>query len=157
MVMGAEIIPAVTNGCLVNSSSTTTNGVTYDTVDFDGATQQTGWVSVMSPKGWTGTTITITPHWTADSGSGGVVWGFAARFLADGDSIDQASGTEQTSTDTLITAGYEHVGPTTSAITPAGTAAGERLMTVRVRRNPSDASDTLAVSARLISFTITWG
>ncbi len=115
-VWAADIIPAITNGPSSNTSETSTNKVGYDTVDFDQTTEESATVLIRTPTGWTGTTFTASVTWTADSGSGGVVWGISGRFLANDDAIDSAFGSEVTSTDTLLAASDLHESPTTSAI-----------------------------------------
>lgn len=156
MVWASQIIRQTTNGPGVSTTQFATNGQTVDFLDFDTATQETATVNVVTPSGWTGSTFTVVPVWTAGSGSGGVVWGFSARVYADGEAIDASWGTEQTSTDTFQSANQTHYGPATSAITPAGTAAANRLVAIRVRRNVSDGADDLGVDARLIGFLVIW-
>lgn len=98
---------------------------------------------------WPGayTTFTATFHWTAASGSGTVTWTASARCYADDDALDQAQGTAQSVTDTLLTANDAHKTSATSAVTPGGTVASGNLTVVQVTR---DVADTLAVDARLI-------
>ena len=155
-VWAADIIPAITNGPSSNTSETTTNKVGYDTVDFDQGTEESATVLVRTPTGWTGSTFTASVTWTADSGTGGVVWGISARLLANDDPIDSAFGTEVTSTDTLIATGDLHESPTTAAITPGGTAAASRVMVLKLARKTGNGSDTLTADARMIGLRIYW-
>lgn len=155
-VWAADIIPAITNGPSSNTSETATNKVGYDTVDFDQTTEESATVLVRTPTGWTGSTFTASVTWTADSGSGGVVWGISARLLANDDPIDSAFGTEVTSTDTLIATGDLHESPTTAAITPGGTAAASRVMVLKLARKTGNGSDTLTADARMIGLRIYW-
>jgi hypothetical protein len=155
-VWAADIIPAITNGPSSNTSETSTNKVGYDTVDFDQTTEESATVLVRTPTGWTGSTFTASVTWTADSGTGGVVWGISARLLANDDPIDSAFGTEVTSTDTLIATGDLHESPTTAAITPGGTAAASRVMVLKLARKTSNESDTLTADARMIGLRIYW-
>ena len=155
-VWAADIIPAITNGPSSNTSETSTNKVGYDTVDFDQTTEESATVLIRTPTGWTGTTFTASVTWTADSGSGGVVWGISGRFLANDDAIDSAFGTEVTSTDTLLAASDLHESPTTSAITAGGTAAASRILVLKIARKTGNGSDTLNADARLIGLRIYW-
>jgi hypothetical protein len=118
-VDASECIPRTVNGAGISVIETTTNAVNVDVLDFDAATSESANVWPEVPRGVTITGITITPRWTADSGSGGVVLAFAARWFQNDDAIDQAMGTAQTSADTFIAAGDWHIGPTTATITPA--------------------------------------
>ena len=155
-VWAADIIPAITNGPSSNTSETSTNKIGYDTVDFDQTTEESATVLIRTPTGWTGTTFTASVTWTADSGSGGVVWGISGRFLANDDAIDSAFGTEVTSTDTLLAASDLHESPTTSAITAGGTAAASRILVLKIARKTGNGSDTLNADARFIGLRIYW-
>jgi hypothetical protein len=155
-VWAADIIPAITNGPSSNTSETSTNKVGYDTVDFDQTTEESATVLIRTPTGWTGTTFTASVTWTADSGSGGVVWGISGRFLANDDAIDSAFGSEVTSTDTLLAASDLHESPTTSAITAGGTAAASRILVLKIARKTGNGSDTLNADARFIGLRIYW-
>jgi len=155
-VWAADIIPAITNGPSSNTSETSTNKVGYDTVDFDQTTEESATVLIRTPTGWTGTTFTASVSWTADSGSGGVVWGISGRFLANDDAIDSAFGSEVTSTDTLLAASDLHESPTTSAITAGGTAAASRILVLKIARKTGNGSDTLNADARFIGLRIYW-
>jgi len=155
-IWASDVIPAITNGPSSNTSETAGNFIGYDTLDFDQTTEESATVLVRTPPAWVGSTFTVAALWTADSGSGGVVWKFSARMLANDDPIDSALGTEQASTDTLLAAGDVHESPTTSSITPSGTAAASRLMALKIARWPANAGDTLAADARLIGLRIFW-
>jgi hypothetical protein len=148
-IAASEIIPKSTNGAGVNSSETATQKKNYDSLDFDaGSTSEGGDITLALPDNYTGGTITARFYWTADSGSGTVIWQIQARSLEDGIALDAAGGTSQTVTDTLLTAGAMHISPATSAVTIAGTPAARTPITFSISRN--SAADTLAVDARLI-------
>ena len=72
--------------------------------------------------------------------------------MRDDDASDVAYGTEQTSTDTALTAGDVHVGPTSAAITIGGTPATGDIVFFRIKRNVAD--DTLGADARLIAIRL---
>lgn len=143
-----------TNGAASGSSESTTNRVMKKTLDFDTSTQEFAQFMVRFPKSWNEGTVTFAPIWTAASGSGGVVWALQGIALSDDDALDTAYGTEQTSTDTLITALDVHVGPTSSAITIGGTPAVGDWVSFQIKRNVSDGSDTLGVDALLMGVVI---
>jgi len=156
-VLAAEMIPRTTTGCGVNSSETSTNKVNYDSLDFDTTTQEFAQFIVILPSNYTtAATVTAKFLWTADSGSGGVVWALAARALSDDDALDTAMGTAQQVADTLLAAGDMHISGATSAITIAGSPASGVPVVFEVKRVPSDGSDTLAVDPRLIGVIVTY-
>lgn len=142
--------PQVTNGCGRSITELGTNLQPLDTADFDTSTQEFAVSWIKLPKKWNLSTLTARLHWTADSGSGGVVWAVQAAVASDGDALNPSWGTEQTVTDTFQSASQEHRTDETSAITAAGTPAAGDILMVRVKRNVSDASDTLGVDARLL-------
>ena len=147
-VGAGELIPRVTSGAGIDGEELSTNKVNLDYLAFDTAADEYAQVAFAWPSGFS--TFTATFHWTAASGSGGVVWRSSARCYADDDALDQAMGTAQSVADTLLAANDAHKSSATSAITPAGTVAAGNLCVVQVSRNTSDGSDTLAVDARLI-------
>lgn len=144
-------IPRTTAGAAPGTVELVTNDVMLDTYDFDTgsdeAVQFSGYL-----EHWNASTIKVKPVWTAASGSGTVSWSASARALANDDALDQAFGTAASSTDTLITANDEHVGPATAAITVAGTPANGQRLQVQILRDTSE--DTLGVDACLIGIWI---
>ena len=143
-----ELIPRVTNGAGIDGEELATNDINLDYLAFDSATSEGAQVAFAWPSGFT--TCTATFHWTAASGSGGVRWQASARCYADDDALDQAQGTAQAVSDTLLAANDAHKTAATSAVTPAGTVAAGNLCVVEITRAPSHGDDTLAVDARLI-------
>jgi len=159
-IPAAAMIPRTTNGCGVNSSETSTNKVNYDSLDFDaavaGGSEEKAQFMLAMPSNYNAGTVTAKFHWTADSGSGGVVWALSGRAYADDDALDTAQGTAQSVADTLLAAGDMHITAATSAITIGGTPAANRPVVFEVCRLNNDASDTLAVDARLLGVEITF-
>jgi hypothetical protein len=148
VVDAASMIPAVTNGAGVNTRSV--GGVrVIDSVDFDTATQETVTFDVATPVGWAGSTFTAYFQWSTASGTAAqfVRFDIAARILGDGDAENIAFGTEQFVDDAIGTVDTIRISDATPAVTPAGTAAGGRTMSCRVRRVP--ASDDAPGDARL--------
>ena len=149
-----ELIPRVTNGAGIDGEELATNKINLDYLAFDAGTAEYAQASFDWPSGYT--TLTAKLFWTAASGSGAVVWGAQARCYADDDALDQAQGTAQTVTDTLLAASDTHISGATSSITPGGTVAAGNLTVVQVYRGATNGSDTLAVDARLIGVLLTF-
>lgn len=156
VLWASEFIPRITNGCGVNSLETGTNRVNYDTLDFDASTQEFAQRWKDMPSNWNLGTITARFWWTAASGSGDVIWGIQARAFGDNSALDQAFGTAQTVTDTLLTAGANHISSATAAITVSGTLAAGMPACFQVYRDAAAGGDTLAVDAQLIAVEITF-
>lgn len=145
-----------TNGAASGTVEMTTNKNMFKTLDFDTSTQEFAQFSIRMPKSWDESTVTFAPLWSHASTTTnfGVVWGLAGVALSDDDAGDAAFGTAQTSTDTGGTTNDIYQGPTSSAITIAGTPAAGDLVMFQIARNPSDGSDTMAIDARLHGVTI---
>ena len=151
-INAGDMIPRTTNGATTGTQELPTNDIMVDTMDFVTATEQGVGFWVTLPAEWDAGTVKLIPHWTAASGSGTVKFDFAARAYADSDALDQALGTEQGSTDTLITALDEHIGPATSALTIGGTPVAGESIYFQVARDV--ATDTLGVDAQLIGVVL---
>jgi len=78
-----------------------------------------------------------------------VQWALQALARSDGDAIDAAFGTEQTSTDTGGTTNVQYTAPESAAITIGGSPVENDVVLFQIKRNPAAAADTLAVDARL--------
>lgn len=153
-IPASAMVPNTTNGAAQGTTETSTNKVMIRTLDFDTTTQEGAQFSIPMPKGWNEGTVTFEPIWTADSGSGGVVWELRAVALSNDDALDTAFGTGQTSTDTLIAAGDVHIGPESAAITIGGSPAEGDMVFFQIRRVPANGSDTLGVDARLLGIRL---
>lgn len=147
--------PSTTNGCAAAAKTEyVTNDVDMYSLDFDTTADEFAQWTLAMPANWNAGTITARFYWTAASGSGTATFGLQGRSYADSDAIDQAWGTVQTATDTLITAADVHISAATSAITITGATAGE-LLQLRVIRDVS--ADTLGVDAKLLAVKIQYG
>jgi hypothetical protein len=137
-----------TNGAAFGSTELATNDIMLSTLDFDKTTSEAAQFSIGMPASWNEGTVSFQPIWSHASGATayGVIFGMRCRYVNNGDALDQAFGTGQTSSDTGGTADTEYVGPVSSAITPAGTATTGARLSCEVYR---DISDTLDVDARL--------
>lgn len=147
--------PSTTNGCAALAKTELgTNDVDIQTLDFDQSSDEFAQFTVRMPNKWDAGTITFSPQWTAASGSGGVVFFLQGISYADSDAMDAAWGTAVSSSDTLLTANDLHEGPTSAAITIAGTPAAGETVQFRIYRDVSDAGDTLTADAKLMGVYI---
>lgn len=154
-IPAGAMTPRTTNGAAPGVTELATNDVMLNTLDFDQTTQEFAEVLIGIPKSWNESTLSFQPWWTAASGSGGVVWALEGRAYADEDTLDQAVGADQTSTDTFVSANKGHRGPESSALTLAGSASsGINLIRISIRRKVADASDTLTADAKLIGIDL---
>lgn len=156
-IPASAMTAATTNGAASGTIETATNKIIIPVFDFDTTTQEFVAVAIPSPHFWDASTVTVQFIWTAASGSGAVVWAAQGIAFSDDDAMDTAYGTEQTVTDTLITAVDDHHTAFTSAITIAGTPVAGDLVCLRFKRVPGDAGDTLGVDARLIGVKVRFG
>ena len=152
----AAMVARTTNGAAAGLSEMSTAKNMVQSLDFDASTQEFAQFSVAFPKSWDEGTVTFRPHWTvaSSSASGGVVWALQAVAVSDGDALDVSFGTEQGSSDTMLAFNQEHVGPTSAAITIAGTPAVADRVMFQIKRNVADAGDTIAVDAKLTGTTV---
>lgn len=157
---GAGMWPSTTNGAAANAKvESATNKQNVYVLDFaDGATKLFAEATVAMPSDWDGGTVTAEFFWlTNGTGTGGVVWGCAGRSYGDQETLDQAFGTEQTVTDNgVATANQVLKSSATGAITLGGTPAAGELVQFRVSRDPTNGSDTLAQTARLLGVMISY-
>lgn len=149
-IPAASMIARTTNGAASGLTELATNDIMLKTLDFDTTTEEGAGFWVAMPKSWNESTVVFKAFWTAASGSGGVAFGLAARAHSNDDAMDQAVSGQQIVTDTLITANDMHITSESSAITIGGTPAEGDVVYFEVTREVGNASDTLAVDAKLI-------
>jgi hypothetical protein len=150
-IPASAMISRTTAGAAAFSAETGTNDVMYSGYDFDQSTDESVQFLVAFPKQWNAGTVTFRAYWTALSGSGTVEFELAGRSFANDDALDQAFGTPQAVSDTLITAADVHVTSESSAITITS-AADDELQIFNLMRDVSD--DTLDADARLIGIEL---
>lgn len=127
----------------------------FGTMDFaDGASTLSAQTHVMLPSDWTGT-IGVKLKWFTSATANSVVWQVASICVADAETSDPAFNTASTVTDTAKGTTLQQNDASISSLTVTGCAAGE-LMYLKVLRDPSHASDTLAATARLVGVEITY-
>ena len=150
-VPAGAIVSRASNGAAPGTMETTTNKNMVRTLDYDGATQEFAQFEIAMPKSWDEGTLTFIPIWShaATTTNFGVQWALQALARSDGDAIDAAFGTEQTSTDTGGTTNVQYTAPESAAITIGGSPVENDVVLFQIKRNPAAAADTLAVDARL--------
>lgn len=155
-IPAAAMIARTTNGAASGTVETTTNKVMLKTLDFDATTQEFAQFAIRMPKGWNEGTVTAAFTWShaATTTNFGVVWQLAGVAISDDDTLDVAFGTAQTVADTGGTTDDAYITSATSAITIAGTPAEQDYVVFQVARAPANASDTMAIDARLHGVTL---
>ena len=151
-VAAGSMHPSVTGGCAVLSAiATSANLPDIRSLDFDTNIVEYAQFSMTMPKSWNEGTVTWRPVWShaATTVNFGVVFDLQGYAASDTDAIATAYGTAVSSFKTGGTTNALYVGPESTAITIAGTPAAEDTVFFRVARQPSSASDTLAIDARL--------
>lgn len=153
--------PSTTAGAATNAKiESATNKVNSYVLDFaDGSAALFAEADLAMPSDWDGGTVTAQFYWLANSTAttSGVVWGCAARAYGDSTTLDAAYGTQQQVTDNpSSSANQVLISAATSAITVAGSPAAGQLAQFRVNRDPTNGSDTLAATARLLGVMITY-
>lgn len=153
-IPASAMVSRTTNGAASGTTELTTNDVMLSTKDFDATTEEGVGFFLAMPKSWNEGTVTFKAFWTAASGTGGVAWGLAAYALSDDDAMDVAVSGQQVVTDTLILANDMHITSESSAITIGGSPAEGDVVYFELTREVGNASDTLAVDAKLIGIHI---
>lgn len=150
-IPASAMVGNTTNGPSNGLFETTTNKNMVATKDFDASTSESAQFEIAMPKGWNEGTVTFQPVWShaATTTYFGVVWELSGVATSNDDALDVAFGTGQTSTDTGGTTDDCYIGPESSAITIGGSPAEGDRVNFKVSRLPANASDTMAVDARL--------
>lgn len=156
-IPAGSMTPNTTNGPATGSVETSTNKVMIgSTLDFDASTSESAQFSWRMPVSWNEGTITFDAEWSHASTTTnfGVVWELSAMARSDNEDIDAAFGTGQTSTDTGGTTNRNYISPVSSAITVGQTPSAGDVVWFKIARLPANASDTMAIDARLTGITI---
>lgn len=153
-IPAGAMTPRTTNGAASGTAETSTNDIMLKLLDFDTTTEEGAGFWIAMPKSWNESTVTFKAFWTTGSGSGGVAWGLAAYAYSDDDLLDTAVSGQQIVTDTLIAAGDMHATAESSAITIGGTPAEGDMIYFELTREVGNASDTIAVDARLFGIQL---
>lgn len=147
---GGGLINRTTNGPLVQPEETSTNKINLDGMAFDPVTTQYAQFWDFMPPSYNGGPVFAVVVWKSATGSGTVIFNVRARSYADGAAIDQALGTQGTTTDTYLGAESVHYSPPTPAITIAGTPVAGAWTCFEVYRT----AGTLAVNAVVLGVKI---
>jgi len=124
-------------------------------LDFaDGANELSAQYTWCIPSDWTGA-VDVKIKWFTTATSGDVVWKVATIAVADAETNDPAFNTASTVTDTAKGSANQLNDATITGLTMTGAAAGE-LLHIKISRDPTHASDTLAATARLVGVELTY-
>ncbi|MBV6446321.1 MAG: hypothetical protein IFNCLDLE_02613 [Ignavibacteriaceae bacterium] len=156
----ASLSQATTSPCdVITMVEGATNDVDYKHLAFDKATEEYAWTLFDMPDYWDGGAIQVQFKWTTTAATGDVVWGVKGIAFDNDSAIDQAYGTPQVVTDSVLAAADIHESAFTANLTLAGSPAGGNMVQLKIYRKAADAADTLDADARLISvrikFTVT--
>jgi hypothetical protein len=149
-IPAGAMTPQFTNGPSVGITELT-NDVMLQTLDFDAVTEEFAQFEVRMPKSWDESTVTFMPVWShaATTTNFGVVWALSGYAFTNDDALDVSFTGGITSADTGGTTNDLYHGPVSSAYTILGTPASEDTIKFRVSRVTANASDTMAIDARL--------
>jgi len=156
-IAAGSMSPSATGGCAALATiASAANQPDIQTLDFDTTTQEYAQFSIQMPPSWNEGTVTFVPDWShaATVTNFGVVWDLQAVAVSNDDAIAVAYGTAVTSTDTGGTTSDVYFGPESAAITVAGTPATSDMVFFRLSRVTGNASDTMAIDARLHGITL---
>lgn len=150
-IPAAAMYARTSNGAASGTVETSTNKVMIKTLDFDTTTQEFAQFAIQMPKSWNESSLICQFVWShgATTTNFGVVWAVEAVSFNTGDSLDAAFGTAVQVANTGGTANTIYITSETSALTVAGTPTAEEYVVFQVKRVPADASDTMAIDARL--------
>ena len=119
-------------------------------LDFaDGANTLSAQTQLLLPADWLAG-VDVRLVWFTTATAGNVVWQVATICVADAETGDPAFNTASTVTDAAKGTTLQHNDAAITGLTMTGCAAGETLF-LRVFRDPANASDTLAATARLVA------
>lgn len=156
-IPAGAMTPATTSGPAAAVTVASSSLINYDTLAFDGASPEMAYFNYRIPSTWDKGNIKTKFIWDAAvSGSGSVVWGISSIARSDGDVIDNVTGTEVTSSDTVQAVGRIHISPSTADMTVSGSPATDDLMFFKLRRITSDTGDTMTQDALLLGITLQW-
>lgn len=147
--------PTTTAGCAdLAKVEAGTNDVDYWVLDFDASSGESCFFTLRMPDDWNGGTVTFRFVWTNAGGASTetVAWGIKGRAYADSDAIDQAYGTEITTSDTWLAQNDIHLSAESTAVTLAGSPVAGQWCQFKITRKV--ASDTMTGDARLLGIRL---
>lgn len=126
----------------------------FGTLDFaDGVSALSAQWHTMLSSDWTGT-LTAKFKWFTSATTGNVVWQIQTICVANAETSDPAFNTASTVTDAALGTTLQTNDASITSVTITGCAAGEWML-VKVTRDPTNGSDTLAASASLMGVELT--
>jgi hypothetical protein len=128
--------------------------LTFGTASFDDATDQNLQTNFRLPADWSGS-LDLVLLWRTAATSGNVVWQIFTVCRADDETIDPSFNAAQTITDAAGANASRFNTASLSSVTTTGCAANETLF-LKIFRDGGHASDTIANSAQLVSFRLTY-
>lgn len=133
-------------------------GAYYPVLTCDPSVAEYAFFQVGMPKNWDEGSISFVPYWfhPATTVNFGVVWNMAALSVGDGDALINGH-TSGSSTDVGGTTNTLYVGPESAAFNPSNTEVENDMLHFYINRNPTHASDTMAVDAYLLGMKILYG
>lgn len=148
----AGMVARTTAGATPNAYESATNKINVKTMDFPKAASPVttfAQFKVPMPKSWDGGTVTARIFCRVKTTSAAnAFFGIGARAYGQGDALDAAIGTAQNITITGTgTADQMIVSSESSAITVAGTPAGNKEVIFELSRLAGNGSDTMATGA----------
>lgn len=155
-IPATAMIARTTNGAAAGTVETTTNKIMLKTLDYDTSTVEYAQFSICMPKKWNEGTVTFRAVWSHASTTTnfGVAFSLAGVAISDDDAGDAAFGTAVTVTDTGGTTNDIYRTAESSAVTIAGTPQAEDWVVFQVARETANASDNMAIDARLLGIVL---
>ena len=152
--------PTTTNGASAANGAfqTVTNILMFKTLDYDTTTSEKAQFSLKLGNSWNLGTVTAKVVWShgTTSVNFGVSWSVAGRAFSDNEAGDAALGTPMVFSDTGGTANNIYVSPASGGITIGGTPADGDWIIMEVLRSVANASDNMAIDARLHGVELTY-
>ena len=152
--------PTGTNGASAANGlfELVTNDLMLKTLDFDTTTSEKAQFNLKLGNSWNLGTITAVVVWShgTTTTNFGVSWSVAGRAFSDNEAGDAALGTPMVFSDTGGTANNIYISPASGGITIGGTPADGDWIIMEVLRSVANASDTMAIDARLHGVELTY-
>jgi len=140
-----------------SASCAGTTATIYGALLFDDSATESIYKTWPLPSDWTGA-IDLKLYWFTAATTGNVVWQVATVCVADNETMDQSTFTYnavQKITDAAKGTASLLNTATQTGITTTGCSAGE-LLFLKIFRDPTDTSDTIAATADLVAVEMTY-
>ena len=146
-IPASAMTSTATNGASFARKEFATNDINVDYLAFDTTTEEFVEFQFPMPENWDRGTVKAKFFWAPSDDSGStsstVEWEIAAGALSNDDAFDQALGTAQVISDTVLAgeSGDLHISGATPALTVGGTPALGDLVHFKVSRNVGGTDD----------------